>query len=174
MNDLSIVYQKKKSNTETGILSVFYSATGAQIQSHAIDYKIVKIFPKNSKELVVFGNKNGEAVVKVYYLEDNTFWEPRTLDALPLSDAIQLNTETYLYLQNGHLIKFDLTHAWIFDLGLIQSNPNYSTMKFDKLNSVIYLSDYLKITAIYYPSLSYINSYNAPDSIMNFRIVYNN
>ena len=172
-DDFNFVYAQKKSNPENGILSVFYGATGALLQSYSIDFKMVKIFVKSADELVIFGNKNGHALVKVYYIGDNAFWEPRTLDAQPITDAVQLNAETYLFLQNGHLIKFDLTHAWIFDLGVILGNQNLSKMKFDELNSILYLSDFKKITAVNFPNLSYLNSYNGLDSIMDFNIIYN-
>jgi len=174
LNDLWIIYQKKKSNHEIGILSVYYGATGALIQSYSIDFQIIKYFIKNDNELVVFGNKKGNALVKVYYIDNNVFWEPRALGASLLSDAVQINDDIYLYLQNAHLMKFDLVHAWVFDLGLIGGNQRFSKLKYDEIDAMLYLSDNLQIKAVSFPDLTPVNTYLSNDSIRDFHIIYNN
>ncbi|OIP01415.1 MAG: hypothetical protein AUJ98_04530 [Bacteroidetes bacterium CG2_30_33_31] len=168
--DNFVVYEKSKASVDLGKINVFFASTGKLMQSYALDYEAVYMSYKASNEIVIVGNKNGNAILKVYYLNDNNFWEPRSFSFGKLISMVQINPDIYLFIQNGILKRYRFSDNSLVEL---ISFSNFNSIKYDEINQIVYAKSDHECASYSFPNLNKIHSEFFTDSIVEFQIIYN-
>lgn len=112
---------------------VHYSSLGIVQQNYSQQMDVLALFALSNSELLLIGNENNQAKMKVHYTGAGGFYEPYNFGTQKVLDAVALNTQSYIILMNGGLYRYTYTNN-----NLLQLNGNsYKGIAYDQVNNVI-------------------------------------
>jgi hypothetical protein len=152
------------------IFGVYYLTTGILKQQITTDYEIVKIFEKDNDNVFLFANHNGQGIMKIYNITDNGTWEPHTMPAGQIHDALQIDANTYLVALDDGIYKYQYANN---SLTSYLPGEIATTFKYDDLNSEVYICTGTQILVYDYSTHTLINTIPSADTILDFQFLYN-
>ncbi len=166
-----LVYAKKQYMDHKGLIALFYNSTGAMVQSYFIDFDVVAFYARNDKEAVVLGNdKNGNALVRIYYFDENTFSKPRDLPSGKMLCCANPQNNIFLFVQNGDLKELNLNDNTLFTK---MPAAAFEIMKYEPVDALLYVKKGNSCVLYTYPALQQVNSITPQDTLLDFQIIYN-
>lgn len=152
------------------LFSVYYLCSGTLKQNLSTDYIITNIFQKDDDNLFLFGNRNGQGIIRLFSISGNGTWEPHTLPAGMINDAVQINENNYIIAHESGLYKYQYN---MNSLTSYVSSVNAGKIKYDDVNSEIYAAQDNIINIYDYTSHALMSSIIVTDSIVGFELLYN-
>ncbi|MCB0429157.1 MAG: hypothetical protein H6585_00360 [Flavobacteriales bacterium] len=143
---------------------------GVGLQEALLDFAVVRVFTRDSDHLMVFGNRSGQGVIMEYTLSQNGFWEPHTLPAGVLSDAVQVDANTYLVSMADGIRKFTYN-----PLGLVDYIPGVSVqcMAYDSASDEVITGSGQVLGRYAYAGAVPVNQVILSDSIVKLMVLWN-
>ncbi len=151
-------------------ISVHFALTNAQMQYLETDFKILKLLSRNNDDIYLFGNRQEQAVMKIYRISQNYTYEPVLFPGGRLFDAIAVRQGINIISLSGGLFIYNDAYVSLFPYGNFTGGGNLTyDANTDKIyyakNNTVYVIDYLtqniEATAV------------IPDSIVSMHILYN-
>ena len=149
---------------------VYYNSSGAMKQQLTTDFEITNMFQKNNDELIVFGNGNGQGIVKIYSISNNGFWDPHALPTGLINDAVQIDENNYIFSLGGNLYKYQYN---MNSLTTYLSGVNASVIKYDDIYSQLYVAVGNTIIIYDYETHALNSSITAANTVLGFEMIYN-
>lgn len=149
---------------------MYYLSSGAYRQHIITDYIATNIFQMDDDNIFIFGNQNGQGIIRLYSISGNSTWESHTLPAGMISDVVQINENDYIIAHESGLYKYQYDMS---SLTSYVSGMNAAKIKFDAINSDIYAAEGNTIYIYDYSSHALISSITVPDPIVGFELLYN-
>lgn len=109
-SDESNVFFETFSGSNPVNLAVHYRISGAGKQQSLPGMDIVEMEGKNSDELFLFGNANGNAQMKLYNLIGNSYYTPHSMPAALLKDVARTDADNLLILLSNELLTYRISN----------------------------------------------------------------
>jgi len=152
------------------IFGEYYITTGILKQQITTNYEIVKIFEKDNDNVFLFANQNGQGILRLYNITDNGTWEPHTMPAGQIHDALQIDGNAYLIALDDGIYKYQYANN---SLTAYLPGVYAITLKYDVLNSEVYINTGTQINVYDYSTHTLINTIPSADPILDFQFLYN-
>lgn len=126
-NSYLITENSSSVGSQSNRLTVNYLATGSPKQEALVDFSIVDVAEKNTDELLVLGNKDGRAQLRLYSLANNTLSSVVSLPAEKLVDVVKISEDDLLISTKSQIFTYRIsTNSLVPYLGLPHSVLDYN------------------------------------------------
>lgn len=142
---------------------VMHSAsTSGGIQEATLNEKVIAMYEKDSNNVYVLGNYNGQGSLKIYELSSNGFWSPKALPSGAITATVAVDKKTLLIaMDNGSIYKYDYSSNSLF----LHINARATTMDFDRENQMVMVGFGKNVEWYSYANGALLNTYPASDSV---------
>ncbi|MEZ4937962.1 MAG: hypothetical protein R2799_10275 [Crocinitomicaceae bacterium] len=147
----------------------YFFSTGTLDEDFSIPFDFKKIFSKNDDELLIFGESGGQAHVRVFFENGGNYFQPINLFAGNFVDALQIDNNRYLIVQNGGV------YAYTYSTNnLIQeiTESNILSADYNSVNDQIYLG-FANMIKVYSSSGALIRNIPVSGNVVNLKIHFN-
>lgn len=151
-------------------LVVYYMASGLEKQQMIINEDVIDMFSYSENELTIFTNDGGTGAIRVYDVNQNSVWQPFTLNTGLIKDATEITTGIYIIIQNGDLIQVNRS---AFTKTTYLSGINAEKVKYDSLTNQLFVVTGSTLKVYDYSSKTLVYTYNHPTTISDFDFWYN-
>lgn len=170
--DSKYLYAEQRDLTGQNInLKVYNIANGAALQEFALNQDIVAIFSINQDSLMVFTNHNGIGQAIIYNIRNNYTTIAHSLPAEKIFSAVQFTPENFLLAMQNNIYTFT-THNF-GSYNTFATIPAASAMKYDSLNSQLFIINANNLILYNYPSSTPYNTILFADTLKDISILYN-
>ena len=164
-----LIYQKDYVGSD-GTIGVCYHPNSTIIQSLDVSYEIVDFLPNNKDNVFVFANNANQGKVYVYNIANNLSSDLYSISTDKIKSVCQLDENRFLIVLNNKIMLFKYNPL---SLTTYISNITTKSIKFDKLNNILYIAESNRISSYKYPSATAINQVVLNNSILDFHLVFN-
>ncbi|HEY9114448.1 MAG TPA: hypothetical protein VIN10_07080, partial [Bacteroidales bacterium] len=166
-----IVGDFRVKNKPSRSLSVFYKTTGARFQRAVYQIEVVDFYKENNeKELLIFGNEDGKAVVSNYFFEGNYFKEILNISDEKINATCRVSSSVFLFSQKKSVFSIDLkTHI---KKELLALNDEIVSVKFDETEQIVIVATANSVYSYFYPSMQFIGTFSSLDPIIGIELRY--
>ncbi len=172
MNDGYLVASEQSKTSPSKLLVSFFT-TGTPEQQTPITQDIVAFCEQDENNVFVFGNVAGQGVIQLFDRINNNLWNPYNY-ALPVGSilsAVKIDPNTYLIgLSNGTIYKYQYLSS---SLTVYAAGYTAIQLKYDDVENRIYVAEQNSVSAIDYPSTTYIGSVTSAENIKDISLLYN-
>lgn len=150
-------------------LAVIFYPGGAPRQEYLLDMSVQSMSVFSADELLIFGQRNGRAIVRKYEIAGNSSQVLRDFGAYELNAVIKIRTHDYLLATNQGLFLF---RADLNQLSPIDAQP-LQGVKYDPLQQKLYYLRNRTVEIASAANYQIISSINFPDSVLDLHFLYN-
>lgn len=168
-SDLLITEQKHKTTTEIRLVA-YYLATGIEKQNVIINEDVVDLYSVSANEIVVFSNNSGNGEIQIFDINQNSVWQPFTLNAGLIEDCTEISLGKYIIIQNGDLILINYNN---FTKTIFLAGINAEKVKYDNLTNQLGVVSGTEFSVYDYSSKTKMTSYINSEAISDFDFWYN-
>ncbi|MCW3084660.1 MAG: hypothetical protein JWP12_2026 [Bacteroidetes bacterium] len=172
MNDGHLVASEQSKTSPSKLLVSFFT-TGTAEQQTPITQDIVTFCEQDENNVFVFGNVAGQGVIQLFDRVNNNLWNPYNY-ALPVGSilsAVKIDPNTYLIgLSNGTIYKYQYLSS---SLTVYAAGYTAIQLRYDDVENRIYIAEQNSISAIDYPSTTYLGSVTSAENIKDISLLYN-
>jgi hypothetical protein len=166
-----LVTEQRDISSASKKIVLYYANNGTGYQETVLTQEVVAFYTKDPDNIFTFGNSNGQAVMEIYQLSTNGFWEPHTLPAGRLLSVAQVDGNTYLLgHENNTVYKYQYSNnsltTW---LGSVKATDIF----YDPVNNEVVIAGDKKISTYGYVSAGQIATTTHTDTILDMQVLYN-
>ncbi|NVO02682.1 MAG: hypothetical protein HXX09_08235 [Bacteroidetes bacterium] len=151
-------------------LVLFTFSTFSISQQLQTDMQIVDFFEKDNENVYVFGNTAGQAEFKRYNVQNNALSTVINLPVGKMNSVTQISSDDFLIAHETGVFLYSISTNLFTNVIPL---TNAKKIKFEELNSEIYIAEPHKLSKYNYPGFGLINSINITDSILDLHLIYN-
>jgi len=130
---------------------------------------VVAFCARTATELFIFGNYNGQAKVLLYNVENNSYWEPRTLPLGKLLHAVKGDGQTYFLAHENGLYSYTYSPNYLNQIG---AGDVYQHLCFDRADGVLIGATRNEVRVIAGVQGAVVATFAHSDSIVSLDIHY--
>ncbi|MGZ6540197.1 MAG: hypothetical protein ACXVEB_17610, partial [Bacteroidia bacterium] len=159
--------------TSSAKMLVTYFPTSSFEKNCSLSQDVVAFCEKDVSNVFVFGNSSGQGVIQLYDRINNNLWSPYPfpLATGTILSAVKIDADTYLIgHSNGTIYKYQYLSG---SLTTYLAGYTAIQLKYDDLNSEIYVVEANKITTFDYTSAALHHSVNSAETILGINLLYN-
>lgn len=169
-----LVADVKAKNKPARGLQVYFKNTGARFQRTAHNMEILEFYStETGKQLLVFGNENGRAVVCRYFFEGNYFSKSRKINESQIELVCKVNENLFLYSQKNKLYLIDI--KTLIQKQILTLDNDIVSLNFDHKLQTIFIAAENTVYLFTYPSINLTGKMSSSSKIrgMELRYAYN-
>ncbi|MGZ4078592.1 MAG: hypothetical protein ACXVED_10335 [Bacteroidia bacterium] len=169
----SYLISEQQDKTSSAKMLVTYFPTSSFEKNCSLSQDVVAFCEKDVSNVFVFGNSSGQGVIQLYDRINNNLWSPYPfpLATGTILSAVKIDADTYLIgHSNGTIYKYQYLSG---SLTTYLAGYTAIQLKYDDLNSEIYVVEANKITTFDYTSAALHHSVNSAETILGINLLYN-
>lgn len=112
---------------------IHYSSVGIVSQNYNPQMDVRRIYKVDNNELLLFGNENATAKLKVHYISGGGFYEPYSISGKSFIAVEELSNQFFLLLLSDGLYTYNYSNNNLLQI----SASDYSGIAYDEVNNVI-------------------------------------
>jgi hypothetical protein len=167
-NDLLIADLQNKSGGVTYI-ATFYLASGVEKQRIFSDFRVTGFHSIDEEQILIVANKFTEGLLKLYDPYLNEFTHLKDFEQNIISSE-KIDAINFLIGLEDKVVLYNRIQNTISDL---LSGIEPYRIRYDDLNSDIYLAGAKEVRIFSYPTFQELNSFFLTDSLLNIHLLYN-
>ncbi len=168
-NDFLIVDLQNKTGGPT-YLATWYTATGYEKQKLFTQFKVIDFQSVDENRILVFANnKIGDGEIWLYDPSANILTLLKSMSESLIS-SVKINSSNFLISTADAM--FEFIYPQTFMIPVLPGETGLR-LKYDELNTMIYIVGPQTIKKIKYPEMIFQKSFTFPDSILNIHLFYN-
>lgn len=168
-NDLLLTEQKNKTTADVKIVAYYYS-TSIEKQNVNINEDVVGMFSFSANNVVVFSNTAGNGKIQIFDINQNSLWQPFSLNIGEIEDCTEIANGIYIIIQNGDLYQVNFNN---YTKTLFLGSINATKVKYDNLNNQLGVVSGNEFSLYDYSSKTKMTSYINSEAILTFDFWYN-
>jgi len=147
---------------------VYFRPSGVPYKELLIDFDIIGFNKITEKEVLVFANKNGHALIYLYLLTGNTVQLLKDIPSTILNGFYSNYSGTNYLLSNTGIIKYD----YPTNSTMTVNNGVFSGMNYDEVNDILYCFSGSNVKQLQGTSYADLGDQLMPDSVMAVSVLY--
>ncbi|MBP6532099.1 MAG: hypothetical protein KA285_02385 [Bacteroidia bacterium] len=147
---------------------VFFRPSGAPYKELLVDFDILGFNKITETEVLVFGNKNGHALIYKYLLTGNTVQLLKDIPSTIINSIHSFSFETSYMLTDNGIVKYDFPTNSTMTI----NNGVFSGMNYDEVNDILYCFSGSNIKQLQGTSYADLGDQMMPDSVMAVSVLY--
>ena len=151
-------------------IAVYYPVSYSLFQELNMDFEVVDFFQKNSDNVYITANKNGQGIFKIYNITTNGVWQPLNIPTGKIFSSCQINSNDLLIAKTNEILLYQYSNT---NLVTFRSGINAFKIKKEEISNTVFCCDDKNIYIFTYPNGGLLNTINFNDSILDFHFVYN-
>jgi len=156
----------------THLLSVYNYNTGVFLQSMNIGFDIVEIIKVNEDEALIFGNDNGNGIIKPYIISANNTEFALNINLAEINSAIHNDFGYYIVAEENELRSFFYDGNGNFTVLGISVPGDYTGLVHEKVSGA-FLALFNDQIQYFDNNLNLVNTLVTPSGTERFGILYN-
>jgi len=151
-------------------LSVHYDVSYSNMQYLVTTWEAKKMFSKNDNEIYMFGNDNGQAVMKIYSISQNNTYELKIFPTGKLYDVVRVRPGIFIISHVQGLLMYNYSYNSLTPYGDFQGGGN---LEYDAVTDNIFFAQQNSLTFFDFLTQNVNGNINLADSIVRMHILYN-
>jgi hypothetical protein len=152
------------------VISVHYDVSYTNMQFLITNWELKKMFSKSNDEIYMFGNENGQGVMKIYSISQNNTYSLKPLDIGKLIDVVRVRPGIFIISHSQGLYIYNYSYNSLTPYGSFQGGGK---LEYDMTTDKIYYAQQNSIQYFSFLSQNPEGMINFADSIVNVHILYN-
>lgn len=154
----------------TNRVSVHYDISYSNMQILDTFWEMKKMFSKNSNEVYMFGNQSGQAIMRIYALNQNNTYTLKTFPTGKLYDVVRVRPGIFIISHSDGLFMYNYSYNSLTPYGNFTGE---GTLAYDETTDKILYAKNNTLQVIDFLTLSVEGSSNFADPIIQMHILYN-
>ena len=134
------------------------------------EYNVIDLFRASGNDVAMFCNEGIQPCVRTLNTYSMIITHIKNLPTGTIYSATQIDNDLYLLSHSNGLLLYSFENNAYDEIGNITS---FGDVVYDETDDIIYLSEGKNILAFSYPTGTHIGSVSLPDSVKDFKILYN-
>ncbi|HNX06675.1 MAG TPA: hypothetical protein PKL96_03765 [Bacteroidales bacterium] len=168
--DYLITYEVSPGSSQKHLMAYFVPSFSIY-KKIPINFEILKIFPMNENECLLFCNYGGHGVIKLFSLTTGSVTDMYNFTNGLFTDVTQMEPTQYLFSSDAAIWHFSYDYKGI---SLLINAQNPQNLVFDETEGCYYFSEnYFTVTKNRFLPSETLGSFTFQDTIINILPVYN-
>jgi len=170
ITDDFLIADTKLRNSGSRVWVTYYIHTGSKYQMFPTNNETVKIFNFENNNVVVFCNNNSTGQIIIYNAETNIIENNLIINNIEIQQSCKINKTNFLFSSTNKLYHFDLINQSYTKI--METEDNIIDIKFDHINSQLFVLQINKLETLSYPELNNIGTIETSYPLYRIELKY--